>query len=75
MVARVEITWAKLVAISNWWIQDTDSEEWLLMFWLNTIIDAVESKRWQKRVRAGQKERFMNDYDLFQMSLYDMKEL
>ena len=55
MVARVEITWAKLVAISNWWIQDTDSEEWLLMFWLNTIIDAVESKRWQKRVRAGQK--------------------
>lgn len=55
MVARVEMTGAKLVAVWNGGIQETDSEEWLLTMWFNFLIDAVESKRGQKRVRYGQK--------------------
>ena len=53
MVARVEATGAKLVAVSNWWILDTTSEEGILSVWLSFLVDAVESKRWQKRVKRG----------------------
>jgi len=51
MVWRVNSAWAQLVAVWNWWIQDMDSDAWFLNFWLNSLMDAVESKRWQKRVR------------------------
>lgn len=55
MVARVEATWAKLVAVWNWWVQDLKSEEWFLSFSLNSIFDALESMRWKKRVRYWSK--------------------
>lgn len=51
MVARVNAAWAQLVAVWNGWIQDIDDDAWFLNFWLNSLMDAVESKRWQKRVR------------------------
>ncbi len=57
MVGRVEATWAKLVAVGNGWIQETDSEEWLISLTLNFMVDALESKRWQKRVRNWQKAK------------------
>ena len=55
MAARVEATWAKLVAVGNWGIQDLESEEWLLSFGLNSLVDAIESLRWKKRVRYWNK--------------------
>jgi DNA invertase Pin-like site-specific DNA recombinase len=54
-VARVETTGAKLVAIGNGGIQDTNSEEGLLTTGFNFLMDAIESKRGQKRVRYGLK--------------------
>lgn len=55
MVARVEASGAKLVAVGNGWIQETDTEEGMLSIWLNFLVDAIESKRGQKRVKYGQK--------------------
>jgi len=57
MVARVEATGAKLVAVGNGGVQDIDSEEWLVTTTLNFLIDAIESKRGEKRVRYGQKAK------------------
>lgn len=51
MVARVEATWAKLVAVWNWGVQETATEEWLMSLTLNFLVDALESMRWKKRVR------------------------
>ena len=51
MVTRVNSAGAQLVAVWNGWIQDIDDEAWFLNFWLNSLMDAVESKRGQKRVR------------------------
>lgn len=55
MVLRVESAGAKLVAVWNGWIQETESEEWLISLTLNFLVDALESKRWSKRVRYWQK--------------------
>jgi len=53
MVARVEWTWAKLVAVWSWGIQETGTEEWLMSLTLNFLVDALESMRGKKRVRYG----------------------
>ena len=59
MVARVNQAWAQLVAVWNWWVQDIEDEAWFMNFWLNSLMDAVESIRWQKRVRYGQTWKLM----------------
>lgn len=55
MVARVEMTGGKLVAVGNGGVQETETEEGLIGLTLNFLVDALESKRGQKRVRYGQK--------------------
>lgn len=62
MIGRVEVTGAKLVAVGNGGIQETETEEWLISFSLNTLMDALESKRGQKRVRSGQKGKVLSGY-------------
>lgn len=65
MVARVNAAWSQLVAVWNWGIQDMDSEAGFLNFWLNSILDALESKRWAKRVRYWQIWKLMEWYRPF----------
>ncbi len=65
MVARVETAGARLVAVGNGWIQETDTEEGMLSIWLNFLVDAIESKRWQKRVKCGQKWKIYEGFRPF----------
>ena len=62
LIWKLNALWAKLVAVWNGGIQDAESEEWLLTMWFNFLIDAVESKRWQKRVRYGQRAKVLSWY-------------
>lgn len=65
MVARVEATGTQLVAVGNGGIQDLNSEEWLMTFGMYSIVDALESMRWKKRVRYGQKWKIYEWYRPF----------
>lgn len=62
MVYRVEATGARLVAVWNGGIQETETEEWFMSFHLSTMMDALESMRGKKRVRAGQRWKLLSWY-------------
>ncbi len=68
LVASVQQTGAELVAVWQWWIVDTSSESGMLQSGFSFLIDALESKRWQTRVRNGMKGRLLNGYRPFAQS-------